>query len=209
MSEQEIMMTMQRLRVPKVLRTARLDNFVIGNERQRRLVNDLKGILSKPNSGFGLFGPGGIGKTRLLCSSAAELARNYPKIFECDINGRLKWAHYFYGPQFLSDIQATYRADSEETQEKVRERYGKYRVIFLDDFGKEGITEDFRKHWSFLANTWQEQDTLLYMTSNKSFSEISRLDDSIAWRFEAMMRKNILNLESWERWRGHPPGAHC
>jgi len=187
---------MQKFGIPRRFWEARFEDF---RGYQAAAADAVKAAVSRGGS-FMICGGTGRGKTRLLCAAAAELARLKPELFRED-GQRIRGARYLYAPEVLMKIQDSYTG--RESRESVYQQYTGLRVVFLDDFGADSATEDFRRHWGFIFNQWFERGAQVYLTSNLALESIGRqIDARIASRIDFMCEGRVFDVDGWARWRG-------
>jgi len=134
---------------------------------------ELEKIDAKLGTGFLIIltGNRGCGKTQM----GVELMKRSAESFRTSL---------FIDPlDFFSDIKATYKKDSNETEKTVVRKYRKPRLLVIDEIGQRGET-DWENQWLFkLLNHRYYDMTDTLMTCNLTPEEIQKnLGDSLISR---------------------------
>lgn len=108
--------------------TATLDNFVIRNENDKFVKNEIAGYIKSLKAGnisdLWLCGSPGTGKTHLACSIAREM---------CSVTASVVYSFSYY----LKDEYDNKKSyNSGETRQEFAIRYGKYDFLVIDEVGR-------------------------------------------------------------------------
>ena len=156
------------------------DNFVVGSSNAFAFAA-AKSIAEKPSSEFNpffVYGPSGIGKTHLLYAIANRILETYPE----------KVIIYLKGEDFTNSLIESLNAG---TMSLFRQKYRNADVLIVDDIqfiaGKKQSQEEFFHTFDSLY----EKNKQIILSSDKSPSEISILEDRLKTRFSSGLIQDI------------------
>lgn len=156
------------------------DNFVIGSSNAFACAA-AKAIAEKPSGEFNpffVYGPSGIGKTHLLYSIANRILKIHPE----------KTILFMKGEDFTNTLHASLNAG---TMSIFRRKYRNADVLIVDDIqfiaGKKQTQEEFFHTFDALF----ENNKQIILSSDRSPSEISILEDRLKTRFSSGLIQDI------------------
>ncbi len=156
------------------------ENFVVGSSNAFA-VAAAKSIAEKPSSEFNpffVYGPSGIGKTHLLYAIANRILQTRPD----------KKIIYLKGEDFTNSLIESLNAG---TMSLFRKKYRSADVLIVDDIqfiaGKKQTQEEFFHTFDTLF----ENNKQIILSSDRSPSEISILEDRLKSRFSSGLIQDI------------------
>ena len=156
------------------------DNFVIGSSNAFACAA-AKAIAEKPSGEFNpffVYGPSGIGKTHLLYAIANRVLKIHPE----------KTILFMKGEDFTNTLYASLNAG---TMSLFRQKYRNADVLIVDDIqfiaGKKQTQEEFFHTFDALF----ENNKQIILSSDRSPSEISILEDRLKTRFSSGLIQDI------------------
>jgi DNA replication protein DnaC len=183
--------------IPKRYLNASLNDFPEGYRKQFRT-----------DKGLFLEGPRGVGKTH------AEAALMKSKILQAGliegwIDGAVKepcWMKplyqdyplYISASEFLLKIRATFKNNSEMTENEAIEKYSNAKILYLDDIGAEKPTDWAIATLYLLIDRRYSEMRQTVISSNLSLDELAdRFDDRISSRVAGMC--SVIKMEGKDR----------
>lgn len=156
------------------------DNFVVGSSNAFACAA-AKSIAERPSTEFNpffVYGPSGIGKTHLLYAIANRILENHPE----------KVIIFLKGEDFTNSLIESLNAG---TMNLFRQKYRSADVLIIDDIqfiaGKKQTQEEFFHTFDALY----ENDKQIILSSDRSPSEISILEDRLKTRFNSGLIQDI------------------
>ncbi|MBR6917425.1 MAG: chromosomal replication initiator protein DnaA [Clostridia bacterium] len=156
------------------------ENFVVGSSNAFAYAA-AKSISEKPSSEFNpffVYGPSGIGKTHLLYAIANRILETHPE----------KVIIFLKGEDFTNALIDSLNAG---TMNLFRQKYRSADVLIIDDIqfiaGKKQTQEEFFHTF----DTLYENDKQIILSSDRSPSEISILEDRLKTRFSSGLIQDI------------------
>ena len=156
------------------------DNFVIGSSNAFACAA-AKAIAEKPSGEFNpffVYGPSGIGKTHLLYAIANRVLKIHPE----------KTILFMKGEDFTNTLYASLNAG---TMSLFRQKYRNADVLIVDDIqfiaGKKQTQEEYFHTFDALF----ENNKQIILSSDRSPSEISILEDRLKTRFSSGLIQDI------------------
>ncbi|MBQ3090763.1 MAG: chromosomal replication initiator protein DnaA [Oscillospiraceae bacterium] len=164
---------------------AKNENILIGSEQftfQRFVVgscnvfayNAACSVADHPGQSYNplfIYGDSGLGKTHLLYAIYHKIRQDHPEYKICFVKG----------DQFSNELQEAIRT---KTTDQFRQRYRDKDLLMVDDIqfiaGKESTQEEFFNTF----NNLHEAGRQIVLTSDRSPSEMSRLEQRLKTRFE-------------------------
>lgn len=192
--------SMKSFNVPKKYLESSFETFT-GNEK---LVKD---CLDYKSGGLVLYGNTGCGKTHL----AISIMKNVHKSDLIEIINKTWDLNYYYEPKrqifkpvpdLLMEIRGSFKDNSDESEEKIIEKYSNVPLLVLDDLGSEK-TSDFSITTLYIIIDRRDRELMsTIITTNLNPKEIEeKLGARIASRLSGM--KNIkINMPDYRKKRG-------
>lgn len=170
------------------------DDFIVNNANKKayeaavQYANQFK---RGQGDGLLLSGTVGTGKTHLAAAISMGLMENEYKVVFGTING------------LLSEIRYSYNDERAESEAKLFEKYTTCDVLFIDDLGKERVSDWTEQMVFDIVNTRYEQCKSLVVTTNLSLHEIKVKyrdnGEALADRLLEMCKGLKLEGDSWRR----------
>lgn len=141
------------------------ESFTLARSAKLMTVNYVNHFEKFKNEGKGLYfysATKGSGKTRLACSVANALYKQYGVSI-----------HFTTTVDLLDNIRNTFDKDSSMSSEKLNKMYREVDVLILDDIGVEKVTEWVIERFTALLSARQDNRKITIFTSNLLINELN------------------------------------
>lgn len=181
--------------IPEKYQKASFDNWIIGSELQKPIINRLEEYVSSFNrksKNIVMFGSTGTGKTRLACTLLNHLSVNlYPK------NQRMRFK-FIRSSDIQRGVKATWSHQTNETEKGYLNNLSSYDILVIDEIGvSDNGNGDIERLGGLLDSRYQNKPTII--TTNLSEKE---LNDYIGDRaFDRIAESAIFIDFKWRSYR--------
>lgn len=156
------------------------ENFVVGSSN-KFVYNACLAVADSPASAWNplfIYGPSGLGKTHLMHSISARIAKQYPELKIL----------YLTSENFTNEVIESLRA---KDTAKFRAKYRNCDVLLIDDIqfiaGKDTTQEEFFHTFNELYEAHKQ----IVISSDRPPREIKRLDERLSGRFQSGLTADI------------------